>query len=271
VIAMLAILLAAAGFFTVGTSGDRAMFFDPEGKEFYLRGCGTVDKVYEQAPALLRRCGFNAVAQPAPEMVGKGFAWTYNFNVGRRFMEKGKDYVRKNPQGHGFPNVMHPEFEPYVKDFIRRFIAGKKDDSTLLGYFIDNELAFDMASDEEIRRYFKVTSEAIRAQDPNHMLLGCRFMGGKITANALVWEECGKVCDVVSVNIYPKLDLYRRRIYVHDVYFGGDGRETEVTDILSKLSARCRRPVIVTEWRFPSLDTPHANIVGGGCRVDTQS
>lgn len=264
------IVLAVAGFFTVGRVEDRAMFFDPEGHPFYLRGCGTVNKALDHAPELLRRCGFNAVAQPARSMRGKGFAWTYNFNVGRRFMDKGPDFVRKDSGGHGFPNVNHPEFERFVSHFIKAKMGDMKDDPMLLGYFIDNELAFEIAKPEEIERYFAVTSRAIREADPNHMLLGCRFMGGKKSSNAKAWEECGKVCDVVSVNIYPKVDLYRRRIYVHDVYFGGDGREIDVVDVLPKLSARCQRPVIVTEWSFPALDTPFPNLVGGGCRVDTQ-
>ncbi len=263
-------LFALVGFFTVGNVEDRAMFFDPEGRPFYLRGCGTVNKALDHAPELLRRCGFNAVAQPAQSMRGRGFAWTYNFNVGRRFMEKGPDFVRRNSDGHGFPNVNHPDFERFVSDFIKANMGDKKDEPMLLGYFIDNELAFDMAKPEEIERYFAVTSRAIREADPNHMLLGCRFMGGKTSSDAKVWEECGKVCDVVSVNIYPKIDLYRRRIYVHDVYFGGDGHEIDVVDLLPKLSARCQRPVIVTEWSFPALDTPFPNTVGGGCRVDTQ-
>lgn len=266
----LAIVVAAAGFFAVGQDGGRALFTDPEGRPFYLRGCGTVDRALDRAPDLLRRCGFNAVAQPADEMKDKGFAWTYNFNVARRFSEQGKDYVRRNPSGHGWPNVLHPEFEGFVRRFVAERIADKRDDRMLLGYFIDNELAFDMASDEEIERYFEVTTRTIRELDPNHLILGCRFMGGKITSNAKVWETCGRFCDVVSVNIYPDLDLYRRRISVHDVYFGGDGRAIDVTDLLPKLSARAGKPVIVTEWSFPSLDTPFPNVKGGGCRVDTQ-
>lgn len=247
------------------------MFFDPDGRPFYLRGCGTVDKALDHAPELLKRCGFNAIAQPAPSMRGRGFAWTFNFNVGRRFMERGPDHVRRNKDGFGFPNVSHPDFERFVSDFVRKGVVDKRDDPTLLGYFMDNELAFDMAEPGEVERYFSVTARAIREADPNHMLLGCRFMGGRITSNAAVWEECGKACDVVSINIYPRIDLYRRRIYVHDVYFGGDGREVDVVDLLPKLSARCRRPVIVTEWSFPALDTPLPNLVGGGCRVDTQA
>jgi len=266
----LAVVVAAAGFFTIGRVGDRSLFVDPQGKPFYLRGCGTVSRALEHAPELLRRCGFNAVAQPAEAMRNKGFVWTYNFNVARRFAEKGKDYVRKNPGGHGWPNVLHPEFESFVRKFIAERIADKRDDKTLLGYFIDNELAFDMANDEEIERYYEVTTRTIRELDPNHLILGCRFMGGKITSKAKVWETCGKYCDVVSVNIYPDLDLYRRRIYVHDVYFGGDGRPIDVTDVLPKLSARAGKPVIVTEWSFPALETPFPNAKGGGCRVDTQ-
>ncbi len=47
---------------------------------------------------------------------------------------------------------------------------------------------------EFARRYFTTTAAAIRAADPNHLVLGCRFPGG---ANAAVLAECA----------YPAVDL----------------------------------------------------------------
>ena len=269
-IAAVAAMECAAGFFTVGTSGDRAMFFDPDGKPFYMRGCGTVSTALDNAVPILKRCGFNTIAQPAASMLGKGFAWTYNFNVGRRFAEKGKEYRISGKDGPFFPNVEHPGFESYVREFVRRNAADKKDDASLLGYFIDNELGFDLATDAQIDKYYEITTRVIREVDPNHLLLGCRFMGGKITSNLHAWKACARHCDVVSVNIYPEIDLYRRRIFVHDYYFAKDKPRVEVTDMVRRLSEHCGKPVVITEWSFPSYESGLPCSAGGGCRMDTQ-
>ncbi|MBR0057586.1 MAG: hypothetical protein IJP66_09680, partial [Kiritimatiellae bacterium] len=58
------------------------------------------------------------------------------------------------------------------------------------------------------RKYFEAATAAIREADPNHLVLGCRF-AGLPSADPVVWEECGRFCDAVSVNIYPMADLDR--------------------------------------------------------------
>lgn len=53
---------------------------------------------------------------------------------------------------------------------------------------------------EAARQYFKVTAEAVRAVDPNHLILGCRFIW-QVAPQAVV-KACGEYCDVVSINSY---------------------------------------------------------------------
>ncbi len=60
------------------------------------------------------------------------------------------------------------------------------------------------------RRFFQVTTGAVRADDPNHLVLGVRFIA--VFAPREVAEAAGEYCDVVSVNDYelivPQSSLY---------------------------------------------------------------
>jgi len=50
------------------------------------------------------------------------------------------------------------------------------------------------------RQYFKTCTGAIRQADPNHLILGVRFVSW--TTPEAVVKACGEYCDVVSVNFY---------------------------------------------------------------------
>lgn len=50
------------------------------------------------------------------------------------------------------------------------------------------------------RQYFKTATEALRAKDPNHLILGCRLVWA--LAPKPVVQACGEFCDVVSINYY---------------------------------------------------------------------
>ena len=109
-------------------------------------------------------------------------------------------------------------------------------------------------------RYFAVTSAAIRKYDPNHLVLGCRFAGNAPTN---VWPVAGQYCDIVSLNLYPYVDLDT-----------GDMHETET--FLRTVQQWARKPMMITEWSFPALDAvdstgkPLPCKHGAGMRVDTQ-
>lgn len=102
--------------------------------------------------------------------------------------------------------------------------------------------------------YFATTTAAIRAVDPHHMILGCRFAGN---APQPCWTAAGKYCDIVSVNQYPFIDLQT-------------GRLTEAVSDLVKFSQWTHRPLMLTEWSFPALDSGLPCQHGAGMRVQTQ-
>ena len=54
--------------------------------------------------------------------------------------------------------------------------------------------------------YFKTASEAIRAADPNHLVLGCRIHADAKETRE-VMEACARYCDAVSFNFYAYWDI----------------------------------------------------------------
>lgn len=113
-------------------------------------------------------------------------------------------------------------------------------------------------------RYFKATCEAIRAVDPNHLVLGARFAGWE-GAHEVVWRAAGRHCDVVSVNLYPHVDPEMGKL----TDWNGE-RQIPFREVLDPLQACAGRPVMVTEWSFPALDAGHPCTRGGGQMQPTQ-
>jgi agarase len=96
-------------------------------------------------------------------------------------------------------------------------------------------------------QYFKVCRQAIRAADPNHMILGCRFAG---YAPEPVLEGLRGQVDVVSHNDYgfdPPLRLLDRLVQITG------------------------RPFIITEFSFKARDSGLPNTRGAGFPVETQN
>ena len=103
------------------------------------------------------------------------------------------------------------------------------------------------------RQYFAECAEALRAFDPSHLNLGCRFAGQAPD----IWDIAGKYCNVVSVNCYRQADIDRRTII---------GFEED----LRRWHEAARRPLMITEWSFPALDSRLPCRHGAGQRFDTQ-
>ncbi len=209
-----------------------------------------------------------------------------------------------------FPNVFHPDFAAWADYTASRKCAPHKADPWLFGYFIDNELAwwgrsrqdtglFDYVStlpethtariaqrkflaDRGVKGevpaevkldflklaadiYFRVSSEAIRRHDPNHLVMGARFagLGG---AHPAVWEISGKYCDVVTFNCYPWADLDRNVVLTDQ---GGNAKR--ITEAFTKQYGYVKRPMLVTEWSFPALDSGLPCTGGAGQRFQTQA
>ena len=113
-------------------------------------------------------------------------------------------------------------------------------------------------------RYFRITSEAIRAADPNHLVLGCRFIQ---LMELEVWPVCAKWCDAISANLYPWADLDRGTLHA-------TRKETETT--LGERLEACGRltggkPILVTEWSYLAFDSGLPCTQGSGQRFYTQA
>ena len=100
-------------------------------------------------------------------------------------------------------------------------------------------------------RYFSVAVKALRAVDPNHLILGIRFAG---EAPWEVVDACGKYCDVVSVNAYNK-----------------SGNVDQV--LLNNVYAKTKRPILITEYSFSAMDNQSGdpNTHGADVSVPTQA
>lgn len=143
----------------------------------------------------------------------------------------------------GLPDVFSEEFSKNADAAARRQCASRKDDPLLLGYFLANEPPFpqkalqtagmildgpDTATrralvewlaggdtperrkqfiDDAFDRYIRVTSEAVRRHDPNHLNLGMRSGGHPTEAELRV----SRAFDVYSVNVYD-YELSRDRM-----------------------------------------------------------
>jgi len=208
-----------------------------------------------------------------------------------------------------FPNVFHPQFADWADWKARVGCAPHRDDPWLFGYFIDNELAwwgrgtaatglFDAVSrlpdghtakiaqrkflaDRGVKGvpsaedklaflklaadiYFRVTSEAIRRHDPNHIVMGARF-AGLWGAHPVVWEVSGKYCDLVTFNVYPWADIDRNVVRMRS-----SATAERVADAFTRQYGYVKKPMLVTEWSFPALDSGLPCTGGAGQRFRTQ-
>ena len=270
----------------------------------------------KQTASRLQTWGFNMLASHCATELFPGFPHADTLNLNNPFA-KSKDpewRISENTDAPstGFPNVFHPDYEKEVFAAAAKRCAPLKDDPSLVGWFIDNELCwwgrssdvgaglFDLVSklppEHSARkalevflnsvspcdiknipretkiaflrliaeRYFSVNAAAIRAADPNHAVLGCRFARGTLWTHDVVWEEAGKYCDAVSLNFYPWCDLDRGVVLTDQ---GGIPIQGE----LRRVHALCRRPLLITEWSFPALDAGRPCLHGAGQRFHTQA
>ena len=285
-------------------------------KQFVATNYPSREAWAEETAGRLRAWGFTMLASHCAVELFPGFPHADTLNLNNPFA-KSKDpewriAENKDAPSTGFPNVFHPDYEKAVFAAAAKRCAPSKDDPTLVGWFIDNELAwwgrgsdpgtglFDLvaqlpsehsarkaldqwldgnrrqsAASEVTRetkiaflrliaeRYFSINAAAIRAADPNHAVLGCRFAGGTLKTHDVVWEAAGKYCDAVSFNCYAWCDLDRGIVLTDQ---GG----LPVLEEFRRVHALCGRPMLVTEWSFPALDTGRPCLHGAGQRFHTQ-
>ncbi len=98
-------------------------------------------------------------------------------------------------------------------------------------------------------RYFSITAKAIKAADPNHMVIGSRFYGDEKNI-AQVFRAAGRHLDVISSNIY--------------FFWQPDPA------MLAMWTAESGKPFLVTEFYAKGEDSGLPNTTGGGWLVKTQ-
>ncbi len=115
------------------------------------------------------------------------------------------------------------------------------DDDKRLAFEADCEAFAAAAAD----RYFAATVAAVKAADPNHLVLGCRFA---IVPRRAVIEAASRHLDVITFNCYDR-DPAR----VLDAY------------------ASSGKPLLIGEFSFRGDDSGLPNTNGAGPRVPTQA
>lgn len=103
------------------------------------------------------------------------------------------------------------------------------------------------------RRYFKLTTEAVRAKDKNHLILGCRLIW--ILAPKPVVQACGEYCDVVSINYYES-GLVGNML----LWFSKLGSMRISPDLTFKaFHTLTQKPLLITEFGFRGMDSGMPN------------
>ncbi|NOZ24010.1 MAG: hypothetical protein GXP25_23275 [Planctomycetes bacterium] len=104
------------------------------------------------------------------------------------------------------------------------------------------------------RRYFRVCTEALRRADPNHLILGCRFVNW--TVPEAVVQACGEYCDVVSLNFYEIGPLG------HVVYLAKSAMKVRLISsdhAFRRFYKLTGKPLMITEFGFRAMDSAPPN------------
>lgn len=224
---------------------------------------GDVDQWTDATVSRLRQWGFNTIG-----------AWS-DFD---RFDERMPYTVLLSMAGGS--DWFASAFEERAATIAAREVAPRRNDPNLLGWFLDNELrwgrdfrrAEPLLTDylelpagspgrlvaerfigdpsgflrELATRYYQVTTSAIRAADPNHMILGNRFIS--FLTPVEVVEAAGPWLDVVSANNYTLVSGLAEGL--NNLW----GPFISVDAALSEFHARSGRPVMITEYSFRGAD-----------------
>lgn len=93
--------------------------------------------------------------------------------------------------------------------------------------------------------YFKLVGETFRKYDPNHLLIGTRFLVANVNVESAV-IACGKYCDVFSYNYYTR---------------------TIDSALLERVHRLAGKPILLSEWSF---GTAEQGLAGGVIDVRNQ-
>jgi len=323
------------GFFHVEKGGLRWNVIDPLGRGFvpfgvdhcswwgmqcealghapYGRFCrekyGRKERWVEETCARLKSWGFNTLGGGDWEAFGRrGILHTV-------FLEMGKRHCRSTAEwriaedldapGTAFPNVFHPDFEAACDRVAKETCAPQKDDPLLLGYFLDNELAWwgsnDAARDVGIFDVVAKMPPTHTARQALDAYLAGREATREIKLGFLkLTAERYFSCAVKAIRRHDPNHMIMGCRFAglngaHPAVWAVAGKYCDIVtfniypwvdlDRNVVLDARggvpiVRRfeeirkvtdsPIFVTEWSFPALDTGRPCLHGEGQRFRTQ-
>jgi len=123
----------------------RAWIVTPDGERRCALGVGHVP-YSDTIAAQLKSWGFNNLGGGGdPQFCGKGFSHTVFLGFDQVCYRDDPDLsIRKATGGPmtAMPNMFHPDFPRTCDELASRRCASCRDDRDLLGYFLDNELAW---------------------------------------------------------------------------------------------------------------------------------
>jgi hypothetical protein len=258
-------------FFSLGVNHVTAAS-DTDRKTGQCPYCEAVAKDYPSTDAWadasvqrLESWGFNTIG-----------AWSDTDTLGKQM-----PYTVLLDLGSGTSDYFSPDFATHCADVAASRVAPLASDPNLLGWFLDNELHWgpDWRDNETLladylklpagspglaiaesyhgdaqrflaavaERYFEVTTSAIRAVDPNHMILGCRIIS--VLAPAAVVQAAAPWVDVFSVNNYeynPGLPAQLAQLFPPVL-------STE--NWLADFYALVKRPILISEFSDRAADS----------------
>jgi len=100
------------------------------------------------------------------------------------------------------------------------------------------------------RQYFRVCTTALREVDPNHLILGCRFVSW--TTPEAVVKACGEFCDVVSINFYELGPLGRLTFFVKSL---ATVKITPCEPDFRSFYRVAGKPLLISEFSFRADDS----------------
>jgi hypothetical protein len=219
----------------------------------------------------LEAWGFNTLgAWSRADLLGQRFPYAVVLYI------SGSDWLEGN-----VPDYFAPEFEARCAEVAASQVEPRRDDPRLLGWFLDNELRWgpDWRSESTLlqdylalpegspgravaetfgddasgflsalaSRYFQVTTTAVRAVDPHHLLLGVRAVS--VLTPPEVPPAAAPWLDVFSVNNYafvPGLSFV-----IEDQF----GPQMPADDMLAAYAEATGLPLLITEFSFRALDS----------------
>ena len=196
-------------------------------------------------PAFVEYCDRDAANQLTPYANNSDVYGWMSDNELRMVLKTLDNYLNCDPAKHAFAYS-------YATAWTYMYVMTGKTNVSLSD--VTDELRHDFLA-MIYDRYFSVVEAAVHKYAPNHMYLGCRFIGENYYDES-VMRVAGNYCDVISFNYYKEW--------------------TPDFEFISNVQKWTNTPFIVTEWYAKGMDVWEqdnrmTNKSGSGWSVRTQA